>query len=306
MEPTKKLILSIGIPAYNEEANILNLIQRILDQTRENYELKEIVINSDGSSDNTVEQVLKANNPIVRVLDNKDRIGKIKRINQLINELTGDVIALIDADVVPTTLDTFDKLIKPFIDSDVVYVSGKPIPLSPTTFIEHAAVYSRSVWDKIRKEFKNGNSIYTCHGTLYAFRSEFAKENNFPDTIWADIGFHYLVCRNKNLKYKSAPDANAYFRAPQTIKDYLNQIARYKKEDQALFDYFGTNIKTEYDIPVSMVNRYKLEALIAHPLHILAIFILNSYSNFANKLTNNNAKAGWAVINSTNAVINEK
>lgn len=47
----KKLSVSVGIPAYNEEQNIASLIFGILKQKVNNITLKEIIVISDGSTD---------------------------------------------------------------------------------------------------------------------------------------------------------------------------------------------------------------------------------------------------------------
>ena len=44
--------ITIGIPSYNEEKNIKNLLQSIIDQYNKFYILKEIII-SDDSNDKT-------------------------------------------------------------------------------------------------------------------------------------------------------------------------------------------------------------------------------------------------------------
>ena len=49
----KKLTVSVGIPAYDEEANIKSLLEAILQQRQENFILKSIIVVSDGSTDRT-------------------------------------------------------------------------------------------------------------------------------------------------------------------------------------------------------------------------------------------------------------
>ena len=50
----KKLTVTIGIPAYNEEANVRNLLVSLLAQKETNFKLQEIIVVSDGSTDKTV------------------------------------------------------------------------------------------------------------------------------------------------------------------------------------------------------------------------------------------------------------
>lgn len=300
MDNIKKLTLTIGIPALNEQANIQKVLKTLLSQKDDNFELIEIIVNSDGSTDNTVEYAKAINDKRIKVLDNKDRIGKIKRVNQMFEMGKGDVIAIIDADVTPKSDWTFNELLKPFVDdSRTVYVSGTLIPTAPKTFMEQAVIASRSVWDQIRLHLKNGHSVYTCHGALYALKNSFAKNAKFPESIWADIGFHYFLCLQKNYKYSPAPKAAVYFRTPATARDYLRQIERYQREDKALINYFGESITKEYFIPKEMLYKYKALAFAKYPIHCTAIFLINFYAKHLRGKNVKNAAAGWTMITST-------
>src|SRR3989344_8939516 len=75
--------VSIGIPAYNEEANIKNLLTALLAQKQENFELLEIIVISDGSDDNTVEQAKSLASEKISVIDGKDRKGQAQRQNEI-------------------------------------------------------------------------------------------------------------------------------------------------------------------------------------------------------------------------------
>ena len=58
----KKPTLSIGIPAFNEEANIYFLLKDLLSQKMDQFNLERIIVNSDGSTDDTIEQVKRIKN----------------------------------------------------------------------------------------------------------------------------------------------------------------------------------------------------------------------------------------------------
>ena len=51
------LTLTVGIPAYNEEANIIQLIDDILKQEYDGLELMKVIVSSDASTDSTDELV---------------------------------------------------------------------------------------------------------------------------------------------------------------------------------------------------------------------------------------------------------
>ena len=49
MKKKDNLIISVGIPAYNEEQSINHLVKSLLTQIEDGFELKEIIILSDES-----------------------------------------------------------------------------------------------------------------------------------------------------------------------------------------------------------------------------------------------------------------
>lgn len=299
-----KITVTVGIAALNEEANIQNVIKRILSQKTTNYELVEIWVASDGSTDSTVEKVKELNDLRVHIIDSKERKGKLKRVNEMVQLAQGEIYVSIDADTIPENDETLNNLVTPFIkDPKLAYVSAAMRALKPKTFMEQAMLVSRSVWDKIRLELKGGNSVYTVHGGLYALRTSFAKAYPFPESVWADIGFHYFTCLKQGYKYESVKNAVVLFRLPSTVKDQMSQMKRYKREDQAMKDYFGDCIETEYYIPKSMLYKYKLLAFLRYPIHCTAIFALNFVNKYLSGKAKNQAVATWQTAASTKGAI---
>lgn len=100
METTKKLI-SIIVPAYNEEKNIplfYEQIKRVL--VRPEYDWEVIFIN-DGSSDRTIEELRKveAADQRIKVLDFSRNFGKEIALTAGINHCRGAACIILDADL---------------------------------------------------------------------------------------------------------------------------------------------------------------------------------------------------------------
>ena len=91
MEP----LVSVCIPAYNNEAYIVETIQSILNQTYTNL---EVVIVDDHSTDRTAELVRGIKDPRIKLYQNEKNLGMSGNWNRCLQLVTGEYIKLICAD----------------------------------------------------------------------------------------------------------------------------------------------------------------------------------------------------------------
>ena len=66
----KKARILIIIPAYNEEANILNTYKKIMDYNKNNNTNYEVLVINDGSTDNTEMFLKEFNVPHIKLIEN--------------------------------------------------------------------------------------------------------------------------------------------------------------------------------------------------------------------------------------------
>src|SRR3989344_6673402 len=112
----KKITVSIGISAYNEEANIKKLLLSLLTQKRIGFKIKEIVILSDGSNDKTISLAKSVDSNLIKIIDRKIRRGKVIRQNEILKLINSDVLVLLDADVIPANNMLLRNLVKPILE----------------------------------------------------------------------------------------------------------------------------------------------------------------------------------------------
>ena len=94
-------LLSIVLPAYNEEENIANTAQVLSGLLEENDIDYELVFISDGSKDGTFSEILKASaaNPRIRGAQFSRNFGKEAGIFAGLQLATGDAVIVMDCDL---------------------------------------------------------------------------------------------------------------------------------------------------------------------------------------------------------------
>lgn len=107
-------MLSIIIPAYNEEERIEKSLNLALDYLKKRYDSYEIIVVDDGSTDRTYEQAqsfAERTNGMVRVLQQPQNMGKGAAVRRGMIESNGDVKIFTDADFSTPIYET-EKIIR--------------------------------------------------------------------------------------------------------------------------------------------------------------------------------------------------
>lgn len=93
--------LSVIMPAYNEEKNIYNNINKVINAIGKFSENFEIIVVNDGSTDNTKYEIIKAvkESKNVKIISYKKNGGKGKAIKKGVLAAEGVYIAFLDADL---------------------------------------------------------------------------------------------------------------------------------------------------------------------------------------------------------------
>jgi len=177
-------ILSIIIPAYNEEKFIETILNKVINIKLINEITKEIVIVNDASKDKTraiVEKYINEHNDITIKLYNQEiNQGKGAAIHKGIELATGDYIIVQDADTEYNPSE-YNLLLQPIVDgfADVVYGSrfmgGNP---------HRILFFWHSIGNKLLTTLSNmlTNLNLTDMETCYKlFKSEYLKQLNLKE-----------------------------------------------------------------------------------------------------------------------------
>ncbi len=160
--------VTVLVPAYNEEATIVELLRRVNAQEIEGVAF-EIVVIDDGSADRTPE-LLESNSELYTTLIKLPRNGgKGAAVMAGLRAASGDYVLFQDADLEYDPAD-YAKLLEPVIRFDADVVMGSRLTASPVTRNSY-------FWHRV------GNRVITL---LF---------NLLNNTIFTDIYSCYLLYR---------------------------------------------------------------------------------------------------------------
>ena len=223
---TAQPMVSIIVPAYNEEINACRTVNSLLQQ---NYPNLRVVFVDDGSTDNTYKKVAEEfiGNPDVQV-HTKPNGGKASALNYGINIADSDFVICIDADTQLKT-DAVSQLMKKFTDDSVGAVAGNVKVGNEVNLITR--------WQSIeyitsqnfdRRAFELLNCITVVPGAIGAFRKEAVIRSGAftTDTLAEDCDLTMRLHRN-GYKVKNCNEAISYTEAPETMRQFMKQRFRW-------------------------------------------------------------------------------
>lgn len=263
----EKITLTVGIPAYNEEANIKRLILSVMAQGSSSFILEKIIIFADSCTDKTIEEVTSIKDKRIIVLVNKKRKGKAFGLNTIALKSDSDILVHLDADILINDESTLEKLIEPIIKKSAHLTSARIKEYWATSKFEQVLRISMLMKKEIFEHLNKGNNIYTCHGRARAMSKNLYKSMVFIPTIVAEDAFSYLYAVANGYKYKFASKANVYYRLPRTLSDHKKQSVRFFNSYKQLKKVFGEELlRTETRISLKLTIRHSLKYVLRYPI----------------------------------------
>jgi glycosyltransferase involved in cell wall biosynthesis len=301
----KTTTVSIGIPAYNEEVNIKRLIVSLLDQRLRGLDLVEIIVISDGSTDRTVNEVQSLKTKLVKLEINTQRKGKVDALNWIFNNANGEVLVLVDADVLPLNKSFVRNITHPIlIDKHIGIVGAETISVNPETFFERIMADSHKYKNLAYRKINHGDNIYLCHGRAMALNRSLYKELKLTDNYPTDSQ-SYLYCLSKNYRFKFEPKARVQFKSPVLLLDHMRQHNRFINGREKLKKQFSTDlINRQYSLPGKLIIKTSVKFFLGNPITMLSYSILILSLSLLT-LFNHEYTSKWSVANSTKKLLLE-
>ncbi len=276
-----KPTLTIGIPAYNEEKNIGNLLNSICSQEYNSIELRSIIVVCDGCTDETVNIVnsFAKNNSIINIHVTNNRSGKAAGLNKIYKLANTDYLITIDADVIFLGVKNIDLMAKEIINDKRINLVGPcHVPTQCKTMVGNFSRLSALMFLDAVAEYNNGSNFYSCMSVEF-MRKSFYKSFVFPDGTIADQCYAYgQSIKNSIYGYKLVRDAKVVFGVAQTIHDWRTLSVRSTIGDKAdTIKHFGKSILPLYTMPRSILIISILKWFLKSPLYSLGAIIMNIY-----------------------------
>lgn len=269
-QPIKSL--AIGIPAFNEEYFLPELLKAVMSQKISSAVLQEVIVLSDASTDETdrIVRQLRKTDARISLLRSDTRIGKGLMLNAFFTKTAADIAVVLDADITLQDNNTIEQLIQPIAVNTVDLTSAIVQPLSSKNWIQKVLAASMKLKEQVFLDWNNGDNIYTCHGRARAFSKRFYQKVRFIDSIGEDA-YSYLVCKKLNMKYQLATNAQVFFELPKTFKDHAKQSIRFSHSQVSYVDQFDPDfIQAQYSLPKNLFFAKLLESLKTQPLEIIS------------------------------------
>jgi cellulose synthase/poly-beta-1,6-N-acetylglucosamine synthase-like glycosyltransferase len=219
-EPT----VSIVVVAYNEASSIEARLENLLALEYPSQRL-EIIVGSDGSTDDTVALASRYQRLGVRVVAFERRSGKPAVVNAIVPHASGDIVLFADA---RQRFDThaLRALVANFADPDVGAVSGE-LMLDATETTANAGLGAALYWryeKMIRSAESRVDSTVGATGAIYAIRR--ALFVRIPDDTLLDDVLIPLRIVEQGYRVVFEPAARAFDRTSATAAQEFARKAR--------------------------------------------------------------------------------
>jgi glycosyltransferase involved in cell wall biosynthesis len=197
MEKHIEPLFSIIMPVFNREKSIQVAIQSVLHQSYTNFEL---IIIDDASTDQTVNEIKRYNQPKIRLIQTAVNQGPAAARNSGIAVARGTYISFLDSD---------DELDPEFLKETAIILSGTPSNIG--------FMWTGMIWEENgRKEIRSWKPVHKGSSYL-TFLHALHIGTNSGLTVKRTV---FDTCGYFNTKLKAAEDTDFFLRITQHV-DYV-------------------------------------------------------------------------------------
>lgn len=264
--------ISIGIPLFNEGKSIHQLLISLLQQ--QHVSIKEIILATDGSTDNTILEIKKVFDKRIKMINGNKRMGKAYRMQQIISVFSGDVLVFLDGDIQIKDNEMFSEILKKYPMNTVSLIGVRSVPEKTGTLFQRFLLASMTFQDYIKRTWKHGDNYLAFKGNMLFLEKTFGKSITFPENLVNDDAYIYFLAKVKKLRSVYAHMYTVWYTLPSRFEDHVKQSARFSSSKKELMKYFSNEI-IDYTFPKKIMITSFLKTLIKEHIYFIGyIFVM--------------------------------
>jgi len=230
LEPSNFPTVSVIIPAYNEEANILRTLKSAYEIDYPKNKI-EIIVVDDGSKDKTREIISEyiKDKPTCQLLHHENR-GKAASMNRALALAKGEFFACLDADSF-VDAQTLRKMLSLYYKTDdprLAIITPAMKVYKPKNLLQKVQWLEYLIIILISRISSHLDSLYVAPGPFSLYKTEIIRKMGGFDekNIVEDQEIAYRIQKN-HYKMRQCPDGYVYTTAPHKIKPFYKQRRRW-------------------------------------------------------------------------------
>jgi biofilm PGA synthesis N-glycosyltransferase PgaC len=219
-------VVSVLVPAYNEESTIRPCLRSILDSDYPDF---EIILIDDGSTDGTLTTIrdLIATGRVKHI--SSPHLGKALALNKGMDAARGEILLFTDADTLFLP-DTLKKMVRWFSDQRIDAVCGNDRPLAPRTAWQKLLVITTHIGTGfVRRALSISSSLHIITGNLGAIRTSTLKALGGFKPCWGEDLELTFRLRKAGKRIIFDPEPMVLAECPADLKNLWKQRLRWTR-----------------------------------------------------------------------------
>ncbi|MDD2807152.1 MAG: glycosyltransferase [Patescibacteria group bacterium] len=281
---------TVGLPTYYGAPAIIKTVESIL--ASKNVGQFRLIVTIDGNPlKPEIEERLTSLG--VEVIFNDQRGGQTARIKQLINLCETEILILTQDDIIfqPNTISEIMLSLENNKNLTMIGTNVKPMPAQ--TYFEKILEIGVKIRDQVGLKWNDGDNYLMSNGRCLVFRIPFAKQYKIPEVIINSDAYLYFVNKKIGGKFISLQSAIVYNKSPLRLKEHVKQSRRFINSYDELLNYFGSEIKKEYQIPKWLILVAATKIFFSSPVKATLYFLVSVYVKIGNVRKKQITKRFW-------------
>jgi poly-beta-1,6-N-acetyl-D-glucosamine synthase len=221
-------VVSVLVPAHNEEAVIVRSVRAMLALDYPDF---EVIVIDDGSTDDTAGALRRlAGHPRLRIVRKVVNEGKAMALNDALPLARGEIVLILDADAEPAP-DLLRWIVPHFSSARVAGVTGNPRVRNTDTFLARLqSIEFSSIISLLRRSQRIWGRIVTVSGVVAAFRRSalFDVGGFSPEMPTEDIELTWKL-QKKFYDVRYEPRAVCWMTVPASYRGLWKQRLRWAR-----------------------------------------------------------------------------